>query len=125
MGSAAVARRALATELEDAGFTRQEVEDVALVLTEMLHNAVAHGRPLPTGVVEVQWTLTRELLRIAVRDGGHVEALHPLHPTDTEPGGRGLLMIEGLASRWTVPTGVATTLVVAEFDRTTSASPCT
>ncbi|MDN4175676.1 ATP-binding protein [Nocardioides sp. SOB77] len=115
MASAKLARRALTAELKSAGSTRQQIEDVALVLTEMVHNAVAHGRPLSRDVLEVEWSLDPTLLRVTVRDGGHAGALQPLPPTDTAPGGRGLLMIDGLASRWSV--GLSdTTVVTAEFD---------
>lgn len=115
MSSAAIARRALAAELEEAGVARHQVEDIALVLTEMVHNAVAHGRPLPRDAVEVEWALAPTRLRVTVRDGGRADTLRPLRPSRTRPGGRGLLMIDGLSSRWSVALA-GTTAVVAEFD---------
>jgi anti-sigma regulatory factor (Ser/Thr protein kinase) len=73
-------------------------EDAAMVVTELVANAVDHART-PS-------TLTLELdgggLRIAVRDARPGRSLRALPVDPTAPRGRGLQMIEALATSWGV-----------------------
>lgn len=72
-------------------------DDVALATTELVTNAVLHGRePI---VVTVQ--LLDEGLRVEVRDGSPVSpAFSMLDPTAVT--GRGLLLVSAVADRWGV-----------------------
>jgi len=80
-------------------------EAAGLIVAELAANAVTHGR-VPGRDFEVQLTLTGRLLRIDVTDtrterrppepGAHAE------PEALAESGRGLLLVEALAERWTV-----------------------
>lgn len=98
--SAASVRRRLANEL---GAMDIDFEDAAMVLTELVSNAVRHALPVSQGCIQVGWTSDEDSVRVWVTDGGSPhgvpEALHPL-PTDTA--GRGLTIVGALATDWGV-----------------------
>ena len=71
--SAAVARRSLTTELSAAGVSRSVVGDAALVISELVGNAIRHAHPLPGGALRVEWSLRPNTVEIAVTDGGSSE----------------------------------------------------
>jgi serine/threonine-protein kinase RsbW len=73
-----------------------------LVITEMVGNAVRYGHPLPGDVLRVVWELTGNRLLLKVTDGGGRGSPHrqAAGPRDTR--GRGLAIVETLASRWGV-----------------------
>ncbi|WP_326834907.1 ATP-binding protein [Amycolatopsis rhabdoformis] len=81
------AREHLATLSEEA------LDDVVLVLDELTSNAVVHGSPVRR-VRLLQWPDT---VRVEVDDGSRQPA-HPREPSDT--GGRGLLLVAALSTRW-------------------------
>ncbi len=92
--AAALARRALG-ELVDGTPYAERADDAALALSEVVTNAVLHGREPLSLHVEAD----DERLRVEVRDGS------PLGPTfsvldPTAVTGRGLLLVTGLADRW-------------------------
>lgn len=92
--SGTLARRFVAQACRDwAG--ADLIVDAELVVTELVENAVRHGH---TGC-EVTVELSERGLRIAVRDGS---AALPRRVTrgSTEPGGRGLLLVERLSRAW-------------------------
>jgi serine/threonine-protein kinase RsbW len=69
--------------------------DAALLLTELVANCVRHAR----SPMQIQLTVEHDLLRAEVRDGS---ALNPLPREPDENGGRGVLILNALASRWGV-----------------------
>src|SRR5262245_27212364 len=73
------------------------VDDALLVASELFTNAVLHG----SGQVDLYVTLDPEALRIAVVDDGRrtPERWHKGAPAAT-PGGRGLRIVDALASTW-------------------------
>jgi serine/threonine-protein kinase RsbW len=85
---------------------RQDAELVELLAGELLANAVVHGPR--AGRIWVTATRDGSRVRVAVRDEG---AGMPLlkHPSPTALGGRGVGLVDSLASRWGVddhaPTG--------------------
>lgn len=89
---------------------RRAVEDVNLVVGELVMNAVRHGRPRPGGTVVAAWAHVDDVLRFSVRDGGHVTGLHAAIPAPTAIGGRGLGIVEAIATRWTYDTEDGTTV---------------
>ncbi len=100
--SVAVARGRLVSELVAAGIREQAVGDAALVVSELLSNAIRHAAPLTGTQVRVAWTLDRDALRIAVSDAGDGQLPHITEPAPNDPGGRGLGIVETLSDRWGV-----------------------
>jgi anti-sigma regulatory factor (Ser/Thr protein kinase) len=78
------------------------IGDAALVLSELLSNAIRHARPLPGATVGVSWALSDGTLTVSVNDGGGPTRPHAGHPTPSSLGGRGLAIVEHLADAWGV-----------------------
>src|SRR5579884_2597895 len=94
LGSAREARRFVADCASRLG--RPGVAELAeLLVSELVTNAVAHAR---TGVA-IQCVPTRAGIRVVVRDGS-ADLPSPRHPDPWDERGRGLLLVETLASRW-------------------------
>jgi len=100
--SVATARGQLATDLREAGRVAAAIGDAALVLSELLSNAIRHARPLPGALVQASWALGNGSLTVSVRDGGGRTRPHAGHPSPFALGGRGLAIVECLASTWGV-----------------------
>lgn len=98
--SAAVARRSLTSELSAAGVARSVIGDAALVISELVGNAVRHAHPLPGGAVRAEWSLHPDTIEIAVTDGGSTELPVAVHADETAIGGRGLTIVEALSRAW-------------------------
>ena len=88
--------------LQDAarawGLDDELYQDAAMVVTELVANAVDHARTPSTLTLE----LADADLRVAVRDARPGSALRALPVNPAAPRGRGLQMIEALASSWGV-----------------------
>jgi serine/threonine-protein kinase RsbW len=100
--SAGEVRRQLGADLARAGVDPAVVGDAALVLSELVGNAIRYGRPLPGGVLEVSWSLRDDSLWLRVCDGGgpSVPRRHEARPEDVR--GRGLAIVAALARDWGV-----------------------
>jgi anti-sigma regulatory factor (Ser/Thr protein kinase) len=100
--SVSVARRTLAVDLAARGVTRSAIDDAALVLSELMSNALKHARPLASGEVRVHWSVQGEHIAIDVTDGGSTTRPRPHPPSMSALGGRGLSIVGTLASEWGV-----------------------
>jgi anti-sigma regulatory factor (Ser/Thr protein kinase) len=100
--SVAVARRRLTADLVSAGIFEPAVGDAALVVSELLSNAIRHAAPLPGSQVRVGWMLSDGALCIAVSDAGAGSLPRLTRATLSAPGGRGLGIVESLSSQWGV-----------------------
>ncbi len=100
--SVATARCQLSADLQEAGLLAAAIGDAALVLSELLNNAIRHARPLPGALVQVSWALCGESLTVSVRDGGGPTRPHAGHPSPCALGGRGLAIVACLARTWGV-----------------------
>ena len=98
--SVGVARRHLVSDLIDAGVCTAAVTDAALVISELLSNALRHARPLSGPALRVAWDLDAESVRVSVSDGGGPTRPEPGEPTLTRTGGRGLRIVARLSRRW-------------------------
>ena len=98
--SASLARRVLIEELRSAGVARATVSDAALVVSELVGNAVRHAGPLPGGMLRAEWTVRGTTIDIAVTDGGSRARPRALHPDERSTGGRGLSIVEALSRAW-------------------------
>jgi anti-sigma regulatory factor (Ser/Thr protein kinase) len=104
--SASAVRHRFVDELRGRGLPAMVVDDAALVLSELVGNAIRHGAPLPTGGIRVGWTVGPDIIRIEVADGGRGPLRHeasvPLSAggsADAERG-RGLAIVSLLTASW-------------------------
>src|SRR3954468_13822549 len=82
--------------------TRQVVE---LLVSELVTNAVRHGASDPHESILVRANRTNGAVRVEVCDEGQGFNHRGEAPAAMEPGGRGLLLVDTLASRWGVLDG--------------------
>ncbi len=116
--SALAARRAVASDLAERGLSEQLREATVLVLSELLSNAVKHGRPLADGNVRLSWEVSRDGVQLAVTDGGSATTRPRVSPAaPTETGGRGLAIVGQLTSDWGFRDEQGTTTVWALVPR--------
>ena len=104
--SASIVRHRCVDELRARGVAPATIDDTALVLSELVGNAVRHGQALDGGGIEVSWQVSGPSVRIEVRDGGRGplrhEATMPMPgggSADAE-GGRGLAIVGMLSTSW-------------------------
>lgn len=92
---AGAARSFVRDALERWGVARR-VDDVVLLASELFTNAVLHGE----GAVDVRLTLTDHHVRLEVVDDGASPVARRQGATTGDYGGRGLAIVEMLASAW-------------------------
>jgi len=112
--SVGVARRRMVSDLIAAGVYDSAVCDVALVISELLSNALRHAAPLPESKIRVAWRIDPGSIQVSVSDGGGLTRPELGEPTQGATGGRGLRIVEKLSSRWGTSTGEEGTTVWAE-----------
>jgi anti-sigma regulatory factor (Ser/Thr protein kinase) len=100
--SVAVARRELCAELRAAGIFDSAVCDAALVVSELLSNAILHAYPLPGGSLRVTWDVDGHCVEVAVSDGGSSTRPQAGHASVSSLGGRGLAIVAHLCDAWGV-----------------------
>jgi anti-sigma regulatory factor (Ser/Thr protein kinase) len=102
--SVAVARRRLTADLSAAGVFGHAVGDAAVVISELLSNAIKHAWPLPGEQVQVRWLMDDGSVQVAVSDGGGPTPPGQDYPSASALGGRGLGIVERLSQDWGVET---------------------
>jgi len=90
----------LSAELRAAGVSDQAVRDAALVISELLSNAILHAYPLPGERLQVAWAVDGTSVEVAVSDGGSPSVPHAGHPSASSVSGRGLSIVEHLCQTW-------------------------
>ena len=91
--AAAIARQ----HVRDVASTTTDGVDAELVASELVTNAWTHGRG--TGTITMTITVTDDVMRVEVcSDSDGVP--HQVASSDESPDGRGLLLIDKLASDW-------------------------
>lgn len=113
--STSVARRAMVVCLGKSGVPADQIDDAAVVLSELVTNAVLHGgRKTTDDDLEVTWTVLRDRVRLSVRDSGRCGRLAAGRASSGATSGRGLRIVEHLSDRWCVQENGGT-LVTAEL----------
>ena len=98
--SVAIARRKLRSWLVEAGARPEVIDDARIVISELVANSVRHARPLPTGDIVVGWEIEPRGLHIYVTDGGRGTRPRTVQATSSALAGRGMAIVESLASTW-------------------------
>ena len=77
------------------------VEDVILVASELVGNAVVHAAACFDDDLDVSWDVEADAVMVRVRDGSR-DVPRPRSTTDNETGGRGLAIVAAIAADWGV-----------------------
>jgi anti-sigma regulatory factor (Ser/Thr protein kinase) len=82
----------------------RRLADARLVVSEIVNNSVRHGGAGPHETIELSMSATATELRVAVSDhgDGFDPAREMREPDEEREGGRGLFLVDALASRWGV-----------------------
>ena len=96
--SVAAARRAFA---EIDGLPRAREDDLALIISELVTNAIRHAGLEPDDEIEIVSDFRGEGVRVTVRDGGKGF----LRGARSEVGGWGLEIVEQLSDDWGLEKG--------------------
>lgn len=99
--SVAMVRREIAADLASNGLTPEAVDDVTLIASELVGNAVRHAPLAPDGDLDIAWTISPTNVLVSVADASSTE---PELGTVSEhdPAGRGLTIVDALSSTWGV-----------------------
>jgi anti-sigma regulatory factor (Ser/Thr protein kinase) len=113
--AAITARRAVAAG--DGVLPAAVREDVLLLVTELVTNAVRHARIGPDRPVRVDVRRSVGSVRVEVADrgAGFTQVATPCRPRD-EPGGSGVFLVEQISHRWGVDATAPGTCVWFEID---------
>ncbi|HET8583211.1 MAG TPA: ATP-binding protein [Jatrophihabitans sp.] len=99
--SAALVRRSISDDLTARGIDPDSVDDVVLVASELVGNAVLHGAAIAGDGLDVDWDVEPDAVVVRVRDGSTTPPRRrPLNAA--AGGGRGLAIVGALARDWGV-----------------------
>lgn len=98
-------------------------DDVALVVTELVTNAIRHAAVSNGDSIDVSLDLTPQGVRGSVRDPGSGFRPDPSGPAPRDDGGFGLLIVDRLARDWGVESAPGRTEVWFELDRRAPQDP--
>jgi two-component sensor histidine kinase len=93
-------RRRVVADAERHGLSAEAVASLALVVGELVANAVRHASPLSDGHIAVAWGGDRDSVRFEVTDGGAGSLPRVMAGDPTDTGGRGLMLVRHLAAAW-------------------------
>ncbi|MEV0278152.1 ATP-binding protein [Streptomyces sp. NPDC050610] len=97
--SAGRARAALREQLAIWGITDEPAETAVLLLSELVTNAVEHGKTSPGREIGTRFGLYEGALRLEVADAND-DLPVPRPAKDDDEDGRGLALVIALADRW-------------------------
>lgn len=100
------ARHHVGADLRQAGVPQHVVDNVLVVTTELLSNAVRHARPLAFDDhrrgIRLRWIIVDRHILVDVTDGGGPQAPALRDPSAVDSAGRGLAIVDALTRDWTV-----------------------
>jgi anti-sigma regulatory factor (Ser/Thr protein kinase) len=99
--SAATQARTEVTERLASRLAASVLEDVRLLVTELITNALRHGKLTPGDRVSVKASVDDDVVRLEVRDPGNNGEIAPREP-GPRGGGYGLYLVDRLTKRWGV-----------------------
>jgi anti-sigma regulatory factor (Ser/Thr protein kinase) len=99
-GAAAAARRALLEGDESLPVTVRN--DILLLVSELVSNAVVHAGAGPERPLQVQVLRGPRWIVVTVEDEGPGFSWHPTPDGGNESGGWGLFLVDRIADRWGV-----------------------
>jgi anti-sigma regulatory factor (Ser/Thr protein kinase) len=82
-----------------------QAEEVELLVTELATNGVKHASSGDADRIRLDAVLDEEGLRVSVSDRGEGFTPEPRSAGRSEPGGWGLMLVDGIADRWGVERG--------------------
>ena len=100
--AARTARELVDRLLADLSVGDEPRQDAALVVHELVINAVRHGKPDPQGRIEFSGSVVGGRLVVAVLDCGVHGRVAIRPPNQDSPSGRGLAIIAALSDSWSV-----------------------
>ena len=107
--TAATMARTEVTERLAERLGKRALEDVRLLVTELITNALRHGSLSPGDKVSVRASVDDGVVRIEVTDPGEDAEIAPREP-GPRGGGYGLYLVDLLAKRWGVERHNGTTV---------------
>jgi anti-sigma regulatory factor (Ser/Thr protein kinase) len=99
------ARGAVTRWGEDVGLDDALLLDLRLLVSEVVTNAVRHGRLAPVDEIELGVDLAGERVRVQVRDGGGGFDEYLPVPSADDVSGRGLYLVHQISSAWGLDPG--------------------
>jgi anti-sigma regulatory factor (Ser/Thr protein kinase) len=118
--SVPAARHLVRCDLGATDLPQRVIDDSVLVVSELMTNAVRHARPMREygrpDAIRLRWTAEPDRVSIDVTDGGgpdrpHVETADPI-----DTGGRGLAIVQAVATDWGVTRSGPAVTVFAVVD---------
>jgi anti-sigma regulatory factor (Ser/Thr protein kinase) len=82
-------------------FSKVELYNLKVMISEMTTNAIRHGARRPGDHFTISWWEEEEFLRVLIENPGPAFSPDPQIDHDT-PGGRGIWLVSELADRWGV-----------------------
>lgn len=76
------------------------VDDCVLMISELVTNAILHGRSDEEWVVRVEWFREGTSLRVEVHNPGFPASVRLRRPDADDAHGRGLLLVDSVAESW-------------------------
>ncbi|NED95324.1 ATP-binding protein [Phytoactinopolyspora alkaliphila] len=100
------ARHTVSDDLRNSGVPQAVVDNVLMVVTELVTNAVRHAEPLRFSDtrrgVRLRWIVIDHHVLIDVTDGGGPDQPRLRRAATADPEGRGLAIVDALARDWSV-----------------------
>lgn len=95
-------RRALAESLRERELPESLIGEAETVASELVTNAILHGKPLYDNAVRLHWRVRGDRVEIEVTDGGGGTQPAARRPSPWAQGGRGLRIVRSVAHEWGV-----------------------
>jgi two-component sensor histidine kinase len=99
--SAALVRHSIADDLATMAVSPDSIDDVVLVASELVGNAVLHAAASYDQELDVRWDVESDSVTVQVVDGS-ADLPRQRSTNESETGGRGLAIVAALAVDWGV-----------------------
>jgi serine/threonine-protein kinase RsbW len=97
--SASAVRREIALDLDLHGVDEDTIDEITLIASELVGNAVRHADLNDKSELDVSWTVDPDEVVVSVEDPSDKTPVRRNAAPDA-PNGRGLTIIEALTSDW-------------------------